>query len=723
MKLYSIALLCLLALTSGSKPLKITPTNLMVEFIREPSSVPIMDLMPEFSWVVPATAERQTAYCILVASSEKNIAEDKGDIWDSGKIESSGSVEVEYKGEILKESKKYFWKVRIWNSKGEPSEYSHSQPFITGSSVNYSTTQNKFQSPLISPVKFSKISEGHYFADFGKDAFGTVIININSSDDGTVVVNLGEKLSGTERIDSSPGGSVRYTKVALPVTRGRKEYTVDLPEDKRNTSGAAVHLPDSFGVITPFRYCEVENCPSILKPSDIKQKVYHYYFLEDNSAFSSSDTILNQIWDICKYSIKATSFAGFYVDGDRERIPYEADAYINQLGHYYTDREFSQARRTNEYFINHPTWPTEWILHTVPMFYNDFLFTGNIESARAFYKELKVKTLYSIAGSDGLINSGNVNEELMKKLGFTNKKERLRDIVDWPPAQKDTGWKLVTAEGERDGYDMVPVNTMVNAFYYRSLICMSELAAALGKKEDSGFFSNLAEKAKTSFNQKLLDKTTGVYVDGIGSNHSSLHANMTALAFGLVSDSNKKAVIDFIESRGMACSVYGAQYLMEGLYRAGEADYALKLMASTSDRSWWNMIRSGSTITLEAWDMKYKPNSDWNHAWGAVPANIIPRYLWGIEPVSPGFAKAVIKPQLGNLTNSKITVPTIRGKILAEYVGNGKTREYTITIPGNMECDMILSGVQNVSLNKRIMKTPDGVIRLHAGKNTIKFNN
>ncbi len=80
---------------------------------------------------------------------------------------------------------------------------------------------------------------------------------------------------------------------------------------------------------------------------------------------------------------------------------------------------------------------------------------------------------------------------------------------------------------------------------------------------------------------------------------------------------------------------------------AGETDYAYSLLTATNDRSWWNMIRSGSTITMEAWDMKYKPNSDWNHAWGAAPANIIPGYMWGIAPAEPGFAKAVIRPQLG----------------------------------------------------------------------------
>ncbi|MGI6302875.1 MAG: hypothetical protein ACOX52_17715 [Verrucomicrobiota bacterium] len=55
-----------------------------------------------------------------------------------------------------------------------------------------------------------------------------------------------------------------------------------------------------------------------------------------------------------------TSFAGIYIDGDRERIPYEGDAYINQLGHYAVDREYAIARRTIEHFMDHPTWPTEW---------------------------------------------------------------------------------------------------------------------------------------------------------------------------------------------------------------------------------------------------------------------------------------------------------------------------------------------------------------------------
>jgi alpha-L-rhamnosidase len=474
-------------------------------------------------------------------------------------------------------------------------------------------------------------------------------------------------------------------------------------------------------VITPFRYCEIENSPFEITRENISQIAYWHYFDDGLSSFTGSDTVLNQVWDICKYSMKATSFAGIYVDGDRERIPYEADAYINQLGHYYTDREFSLARRTNEYFIGNPTWPTEWILHTVPMFWYDLMHTGNFESVARYYEELKHKTLISLARKDGLISSKNVTDEVMTLLGFSNAKERIRDIVDWPPSQKDTGWKLATPEGERDGYDMVEINTMVNAFHYRNLVLMAELAGFLGKNVDQLLYSSRAEMVKKSINEKLFNKEKGIYLDGEFSQHSSLHANMTPLAFGLVPDEYRQSVISFIKSRGMACSVYGAQYLLEGLYLAGEADYALDLMTATHDRSWWNMIKVGSTITMEAWDMKYKPNADWNHAWGAAPANIIPGYMWGISPAGPGYSKAVIKPQLSILSDSKIEVPTIRGIIKAEYKLKGNSKEYIITIPGNMECDFVITGEQGsvVRLNNKKVMPHNGVLKLKPGINKI----
>jgi alpha-L-rhamnosidase len=527
-------------------------------------------------------------------------------------------------------------------------------------------------------------------------------------------------------IDRNPGGTIRYQKINLAVTPGEKEYLLKLPADKRNSNPPAVALPPSFGVITPFRYCEIENLSTKPVKDNIRQKAFFYSFDENASFFTSSDTILNRIWDLCKYSMKATSFSGLYIDGDRERIPYEGDALINQLSHYAVDDEYSLARRTNEYFMSHPTWPTEWILHTVILFYNDYLYTGDPALLTKYYDALKTKTLIDLEREDGLISvkSENLNDDLMRRLGFTDVKQRLRDIVDWPPAQKDTGWKLVTAEGERDGYEMVDVNTVVNAFHYYNLKLMSEIAGWLGKNDDAGYFLKRSMLVKESINNKLLDSKKGIYTDGENSSHSSLHSNMFPLAFGLVDESNINTVTSFIRSRGMACSVYGSQHLLDGLYRAGESDYALELLTSVSERSWWNMIRSGSTITLEAWDMKFKPNSDWNHAWGAAPANIISRQLWGIRPVSPGFTRAIINPQMGRLTSSQIIVPTIKGAIKATFKMKETNADlFTIDLPVGISAEFQVpkKEFRSVHVNNTEIVPVNRLMKLKPGHNDIEI--
>ena len=102
------------------------------------------------------------------------------------------------------------------------------------------------------------------------------------------------------------------------------------------------------------------------------------------------------------------------------------------------------------------------------------------------------------------------------------------------------------------------------------------------------------------------------------------------------------------------------------------------------------MIKVGSTISLEAWDNKYKPNQDWNHAWGAAPANTIPRHLMGIEPITPGFGTIRIKPQVASLEWAKATVPTIRGAVQMSVENKENKYVLKVTIPANMDAEVYL---------------------------------
>lgn len=699
------------------------PYNLAVEWIRDTEGVKIIDNKPEFGWVVPNQAVTQSAYQILVASSEENINNNIGDVWNSKQVRSSNSFEIECQGQPLMPGKTYFWKARIWDENNRLSRYSDVQSFTMGKPQKTITTPNSFQVDSVKPVIFEKRGDV-YFLDFGKAAFATINFTYKAKKQHLLTFRIGEQLEG-ESINRTPfhKSHIRYQEIKIMVKPGQTEYQLPVKVDKRNTlPGKALPLPEGFPVLMPFRYAEIEGAKEPLSPDNFRLLAHHSYFEDAASSFESSDKILNQVWDICKYTIKATTFNGLYVDGDRERIPYEADAYLNQLSHYTTDREYAIARQTIEYFMEHPTWPTEWQQHVALMFYADYMYTGNTELIAKYYEKLKFKTLYELANEDGLITSTKMTPELMANLGFPKTmKETFRDIVDWPSA----GWGGDPAnKGERDAYVFKDYNTVVNAFYYQNMKIMAEFAKVLGKTKEASDFELRALKAKKAVNEQMFDAERGVYVDGIGTDHAALHANMLPLAFNMVPEEHIPSVVEHIKSRGMACSVYGSQYLMDALYNAGASNYALDLLVDTSDRSWYNMIKIGSTMTLEAWDLKYKNNLDWNHAWGAVPANVIPRGLWGIKPKTPGFGIATIKPQMSELKNSQIEVPTIKGTIKGKYqYRNPRLQIFEIEIPANMvaEFEIVPKPGKELMHNGKKVNAAFGSVRLNPGKHEIKL--
>jgi hypothetical protein len=336
--------------------------------------------------------------------------------------------------------------------------------------------------------------------------------------------------------------------------------------------------------------------------------------------------------------------------------------------------------------IFHATWPTEWISHAVMMAWADYLHTGNPDLIVEYYDELKPKTLTGLTEKNGLISTktGLQTKDFLKSIHFNGK--ALRDIVDWPHG----GMLHVLKGGETDEYDFKDYNTVVNAFHYHSLVLMANMAEAIGEKGDASFYRKQAETVKKAFNRNFIDASRNIYVDGIGTDHASLHANMYALVFGLVPEPIKPAVIEAIKQKRMACGVYGANYLLEAMFDADEPDYALSLLTDTSDRSWYNMIKVGATMTTESWDNKYKSNNGWSHAWSSSPVHILPRKLMGIEPLTPGFETIMIEPKPASVKNASVKLPTIRGEVKAEFVNEPNRFYLSVDIPGNTNAKISL---------------------------------
>jgi alpha-L-rhamnosidase len=119
-RLFILAILSLLLLQClQAQPVFVN--HLRCEQLDNPLGIDVKS--PRLSWQIVSRINdtRQIAYHILVASSKELLDRNEGDIWNPGKINSSASILVPYAGKPLTSRGQYFWKVKVYTSKGETS--------------------------------------------------------------------------------------------------------------------------------------------------------------------------------------------------------------------------------------------------------------------------------------------------------------------------------------------------------------------------------------------------------------------------------------------------------------------------------------------------------------------------------------------------------------------------------------------------------------------------
>lgn len=702
------------------------PTGLLCDLLEHPEETVITTATPEFGWIYNPSFrnDSQTAYRIIVASSRGLARKGRGDVWDSGVVSNSASINVPYGGAALDGNTDYYWRVQTLDSSGKTSPFSATQHFHTDTKLtpSYSSSWEDDGSPLTglvynasaniwanryplrfvpaSPVLITNTAPGRWFIDFGQDAFGYVKMHLAGSYGGTNVrVRFGEMADGLAVNTTPPPRSlVRYTNTDFTLQNGDVVYEVRPPVFPVYNSRRIVNPPACVGVVMPFRYFELINFPGKLTTRDVAQERLLSEFNTNAASFESSSPELNQIWNLCRNSMQMFTFDTIFVDGDRERTPYEADAYIHQLSEYAVDRKFALVRATFEYLLQHPTWPTEWKFHMILIAWADYLQTGNTDLLNRYYEALKPDTFAWAATGNGLMK------------GFPGFPQTANsDVVDWPAADRDG---FIIKEADYRNW----TNSVNNAFYYRCLKIMANIATVVGHTNDAANYTAMAGQVYTNYNIAFWNNDSQSYVDGVGTTHSSAHANFFPLAFGLVPQDRQAAVMNYLHSRitsddGMPPSVYGAQYFLEALFQSGDADTALDLMTTNGPRGWLNMINMGSTLTTEAWNFADKPNMDWNHPWGAAPGNLITRYVLGVRPLTAGYGQILIQPELGKrLSYVNGTVPTIRGPVSIQATNSPGLFHLSVNIPGNVTATVMLPTLDANSVATVDGKTVSGIV-------------
>jgi alpha-L-rhamnosidase len=104
----------------------LSPASLRSEYHVNPVGMDVTQ--PRLSWTIVAEADgrgaRQTAYRVLVASSLEQLAANRGDLWDTKKVNSDQTNQLVYAGAPLQSQMQCFWKVMTWDEVGKASDWS-----------------------------------------------------------------------------------------------------------------------------------------------------------------------------------------------------------------------------------------------------------------------------------------------------------------------------------------------------------------------------------------------------------------------------------------------------------------------------------------------------------------------------------------------------------------------------------------------------------------------
>ncbi len=126
--------LCILASIFFSSSLfgGLQVVNLRCEYAVDPMGVDVEQ--PRLFWNLESDerGQYQSAWQVIVASSSENLAENMGDLWDSGRVEGRNTTHIRYAGLELEPSQKVYWKVRSWDREGQASEWSEAASWTMG---------------------------------------------------------------------------------------------------------------------------------------------------------------------------------------------------------------------------------------------------------------------------------------------------------------------------------------------------------------------------------------------------------------------------------------------------------------------------------------------------------------------------------------------------------------------------------------------------------------
>ncbi|WP_435132756.1 alpha-rhamnosidase [Formosa sp. A9] len=523
------------------------------------------------------------------------------------------------------------WKVtnedKLWIDETGTAQQSGT-PWVSVGSWNFNTPDQKPSEFQLATEPWraknvEKINEGELI-DFGKETFGYIQFH-GLKGHGKLALYYGE--SREEALDTE------------------KCETLDNLEFDGNQDNIYT-LKGSKA----FRFVQVQKDASL--EYDSISMLYEYLPLDYRGSFTSSDELLNQIWDVSAYTMHLTT-REFFIDGiKRDRWIWSGDAYQSYLMNYYLFFDSPSVERTlvalrgKEPVTAHINTIMDYSLYWFVGVYDYYLYTGDTKFIKTYYPRMKSLMEYCLGRRN--------------KNGFLEPLEGDWVFIDWADGLPKTG--------EVSFEQMLLV---------RSLEAMAVSAEIAGESEDYKAYKNLAEDLKTKLFDIFWDEAENVMkhqrVDGEIQKMVTRYANMFGIFFNYFNENQKQSVKEKVLLNDDILEIttpYMRFFELEALCAMGEQEFVLNEIRDY----WGGMLNLDATSFWEKYDPKQTGEEHLEmygrpygkslcHAWGASPIYLFGRYYLGVEPTAPGYATYEIKPNLGGLEWMKGKVPTPNGKV------------------------------------------------------------
>jgi hypothetical protein len=175
-----------------------------------------------------------------------------------------------------------------------------------------------------------------------------------------------------------------------------------------------------------------------------------------------------------------------------------------------------------------------------------------------------------------------------------------------------------------------------------------------------------------------------------------------AVLVGLAKSDQYDAIKKVFE-RSFNASPYMEKYILESIFRMGDANAALTRMKIRYQK----MVESPLSTLWEGWGIGSEGygGGSYNHGWSGGPLTLLMEYVCGIAPIEPGFSRFQVMPQPGSLNRASASFETVKGTIRSSFQKMNSGMDIKVTVPASSRAvvGMPSFGVKNVKLNGKMV--------------------